>query len=323
MNLETIGVAFGGVGATLIVGKDLGLKPQFLIEPRTFVHPETIKYNFPELLFINDLKDSRINTLKSDILVGNPSCAQFSPLGMKRKDRGNMDKVPLEEIEFFQFLDLVKMIKPKVFILENVPQIMKSLCFTNNILDTLFRLGDKDFRLECYNVTNCKLNLTELDWPQNRNRVYYVGYQLGYKKTNFFPDWKVEESDKYCFSSCCKDLLFDLEEDYNSEINHTKPNHTVDRINRMAELKYGESYYGTQNNRRLDPDKAAYTITSHCTRHIHYRLPRTLTVRECARLQGFPDSFIFSGNESQQLDQVGKSLAIPAINFVLNRILLN
>jgi len=62
--------------------------------------------------------------------------------------------------------------------------------------------------------------------------------------------------------------------------------------------------------------KPAGTIASHCSRFVHPVHPRVLTVRETARLMGFPDDFVFYGSETQQLDQVGKAI-VPQVAYYL------
>ena len=120
----------------------------------------------------------------------------------------------------------------------------------------------------------------------------------------------------------CRKLIQDLEDEdsYETFNNHKVPNHSRERILGFSRLRPGDSYYGTQNNRRLDPDKPAYTITSHCTQHVHYKLDRVLTVRECARFMGFPDSFTFTGPTTKQLDQVGKAIVVPVIQDLLKQL---
>ena len=94
------------------------------------------------------------------------------------------------------------------------------------------------------------------------------------------------------------------------------PGHSDKRIEGFRKLKPGESYYSTQNNKRLIVDMPAGTVTSHCSRFVHPTAPRVLTVRETARLMGFPDDFVFYGTEGQQLDQVGKAV-VPQVAAAL------
>ena len=95
------------------------------------------------------------------------------------------------------------------------------------------------------------------------------------------------------------------------------PNHSEKRLEGFSKLKIGDSYYGTQNNKRLDPNKPAGTIASHCSRFVHPSEPRVLTARETARLMGFPDYFRFFGSETEQLDQIGKAI-VPQVAAALS-----
>ena len=89
-------------------------------------------------------------------------------------------------------------------------------------------------------------------------------------------------------------------------------NHSKVRTEGFDRLKPGKSYYGTQNNKRLDLRKVGPTITSHRTQYVHPTLPRVLTVRESAAIMGFPNNFTFYGPRTKQFDQVGCAI-VPQI----------
>jgi DNA (cytosine-5)-methyltransferase 1 len=96
-----------------------------------------------------------------------------------------------------------------------------------------------------------------------------------------------------------KDALKDLELlEEDKDINHT-----WSRANVSPE----------QGNRRLSPDKPAHTIRAECHGNIqfHYQLPRRISMREAARIQSFPDDFIFEGGLRQTERQVGN--AVPPV----------
>jgi DNA (cytosine-5)-methyltransferase 1 len=312
--MPTAAAIYGGIGGSLLGAQQAGFAPIYLIEPRDFASPLTVVENFGiPLVFGRFLKDFR--TKDVDVIIGNPSCAQFSPLGMKRKDRGKLHELDPMEFEITKFTTEVAVRRPKYWLLENVPQATKHFEFLNkNGSAGLFFNGKVILTLEEHEVTKFDIECCD-HWPyQKRHRIIWVGRRNDTPRLiDLWPsnaqEWKG-----------CKEVLDDIPDISIPDYNHVIPNLTTKRIQRMDILKYGESYYGTQNNRRLDPDKPAYTITSHCTRHIHYKWPRPLTVRECARLQGFPDDFKFFGTETSQLDQVGKSLPVPVAKWLFERI---
>ena len=82
-------------------------------------------------------------------------------------------------------------------------------------------------------------------------------------------------------------------------------NHKYLPLELRKDIKYNDALT------RLYKDRPAHTITTGHRTHFHYKFNRIPTVRECARLQSFPDDFIFYGNKGQQYRQVGN--AVPPI----------
>ena len=107
--------------------------------------------------------------------------------------------------------------------------------------------------------------------------------------------------------------------------NHIFTKHRPDMADRMCKLKEGESIYDNYSEawRRCQWDQPSPTVKeNHGGVIAHPILPRVLTVRELARLQSFPDDFIFEGNKSQQLIQVGNAVPVllgKAIGLAIRR----
>ena len=71
---------------------------------------------------------------------------------------------------------------------------------------------------------------------------------------------------------------------------------------------------------RFASNKPAPTIDTGHRHHFHYKYNRVPTVRECARLQSFPDDFIFMGNKTQQFRQVGNAVPPLMAQAIANRV---
>jgi DNA (cytosine-5)-methyltransferase 1 len=309
----TVGALYGGIGGALLGAKRAGYKVDFNIESRAFFNIETFNHNFPGAVHHSSVFDAP--AAHTNLLIGSPDCKQFSNLGTKRRDRGKLHKLDIEAFDYFIFLKFVLEAKPDNFILENVPNVLKTLWFEGNAL-RFSGSNDVALVMEHYNIQTVKLNALDFGVPQSRKRVFVIGskhflpqFDLKTLKESayisLFERWKVGSKIKEAFNNLA------------GKPNTKKPKHSLKRIEGFRRLKIGDSYYGTQNNKRLDPDKHSGVVASHCSRFVHPYESRVLNVRECARLMGFPDYFIFFGTESGQLDQVGKSI-VPQISTALS-----
>jgi len=302
----------------LLGAKWAGFLPAFNYEPRPFFNFETFKHNFPSVPIYPPIPNIFPDV---DLIVGSPDCKQFSNLGTKRKDReeGRL-KLKLTEggihnIDYIKFLDMIQRERPGVFILENIPNVLHYFQFESNELFTkLIQDGDKEWvlRLDDYMIQTIKLDACEFGVPQHRKRIFVIG-ALDFEP-GFNMDWweRSPGAQDIYHLHCVGHRVGDVFPVGKSVPNQTIPNHTPERIEGFRKLTQGEGYYGGQNNRRLFSNRPAGTIASHSSRFVHPTQPRVLTVRETARIMGFPDNFIFFGSESQQLDQVGKSV-VPQV----------
>ena len=306
---------FGGVGGALLGAKWAGYDIGFNVEPRPFYNEETFKHNFPGaksytyLDMYEEWADKPIN-----LLIGSPDCKQFSNLGTKRKDRGRLHELEPSSFDYVKFLMAVYALNPSCFILENVPNVLKTFWFEDNSL--MFKGREQPIlSLPHYNIQTIILNAKEFGVPQSRKRAFIIGSRL------FQPAFNHEKLLKTDFISLHNRynrgaVLGDVLTIRDGVPNNKKPNHSLKRRQGFAKLRIGQSYYGTQNNLRLDPEKHAGTIASHCSRFVHPYKSRVLTVRENAKIMGFPDHFKFYGRETGQLDQVGKSI-VPHVSMAI------
>jgi len=318
---------FGGIGSGLLGAQWAGFTPLWNYEPREFINAQTLRHAFPDMAYTPH--KSTIPSGRIDLLIGQPDCKQFSNLGTKRKDRGKIHELNFYDIDWFKFLQGVMFHHPNIFILENVPNVKKYFWFEDNRLFFKGFHGGKQHmgKLDNYTVITLDLRADAFGVPQTRKRTYVLGIKTAVLKDRAFsgPDFKkyVEWWTEFYADTNDEDLHYiglTVERAFKRILpnarNNEPPRHTAERTRRMAELAPGESYYGTQNNRRLFMDRPSGTIASHCSRFVHPLEPRVLTVRETATLMGFPQDFEFFGSETQQLDQVGKAI-VPQVAYYL------
>ncbi len=306
---------FSGAGGLDLGFEAAGFGHQALFE-KIPLFCETLQFNRPEwTVFDNDIsiKDEVISTLKSaihsskfsdGIFVGGPPCQPFSiasnqrfsksgekfkRVGFSHETNGNL---------LFNYIDLIIHFKPRAFLIENVPGLKE--------IDDGAQLKKAYGLLESagYSI-NSPLILTadKYQVPQNRKRLFIIG---GRSKKQFSPPIAQSKS-----LSCGS--IFDL--DTSNCENHITREHTADSVLRYMALPYGvRDQLGRVD--RLDPSRPSKTIIAGGTKgggrsHLHPYFPRTLSVRESARLQTFPDDYKFTGPVARQFTQVGN--AVPPV----------
>lgn len=318
-NIKSINIAtkptyvdlFCGAGG-LSLGFDMaGFKNIFSLDNnKTFC--KTYKKNFPKHLLIekdiSDLKKEEIKKIlknkKVDIVIGGPPCQGFSMAG-------NIGRMFIDDPRnhlFKEFSRIVDIIKPTFFIMENVARLYTHSGgkTKKDIILTFNKMG--------YHV-DCKiLNSANHEIPQVRRRVIFIGS----KKNNklFFP----KETNKYITVKDALDDLPILKSGEKSAIpNHVAMKHSEQMLSKMKYVTDGgdrqEIPYKLRPKTgdvrkyiRYKSSKPAVTITGDMRKVFHYSQNRALTVRELARLQSFPDGFIFEGNSISQQQQVGNSV---------------
>ena len=265
-----------------------------------------------------------------DVIIAGPPCQGFSLTGPRNFD----DKRNKLYLAVFRAVDLFK---PKGFIIENVPGM--ATLYKGQIKDEIL----KRFRALGYNV-ECKI-LCAADYgvPQLRKRLIFMGVrsdigQPSFPKPSFTP--KTYRT--------CRDAISDLPsrtDDLGQEVdtyscdpqteyqklmrgqcqvlsNHVATNHTQmvkDTIALVPEggnykdlpKGWGESRKFNEAWTRYHGDRPSKTIDTGHRNHFHYEYNRVPTIRENARLQSFPDDFVFLGTKTQQNRQVGN--AVPPL----------
>lgn len=275
--------------------------------------------------------DTAIKNQPVDVVIGGPPCQGLSLSG-PRKFEDTRNRL------FRSFVKISKHLKPKVIILENVPGIVS--LFKGEIKNEIFR----EFQKIGYNIDYKVLNSAEYGVPQIRKRAIFIGIMKNIKSPILFP---VAERTPETYITC-EEALSDLHALNESSMpesfvyatpatnkyqkvmrkknkrvhNHLITKHQDKVKSTIALVPEGGNYKDLpehlRNSRKFNvawtryhSQKPSPTIDTGHRHHFHYKYNRVPTVRENARLQSFPDTFIFYGNKTEQYRQVGN--AVPPL----------
>lgn len=294
-----------------------------------------------------DLEDFNPEKLKDivgrvDVLIGGPPCQGFSISGKRNP------KDPRNHLSF-SFIKVLKYFKPRAFVLENVPNLIA--IDGGKMKESLTR----KFNSLGYDVNHKIILASDYGVPQNRRRIVFVG-MLG--RNNFkFPvgnyiDPKLKLTCSQALSDLSEGSVLDGTENAtkpksayqklmrrrsNKIFNHQVTNHNKRTAEIISLVPDGGNYKDLpgrlQNTRKVNiawtrysSAKPSLTIDTGHRHHFHYKYNRIPTVRESARLQSFPDDFIFYGSKTSQYKQVGNAvppLMAEAVAAELKKALLN
>ena len=239
-----------------------------------------------------------------DILTGGFPCQGFSIANKFRNESDNRNNLYLELVR------LLKLKQPKYFIFENVKGVLSLGGYENNTdkknhRGKIFKMILSDLEKCNYKVYTKLFKFKWYDIPQNRERVIFLGIRNDISKLIKF-EWPIEKQE---ITKTLKDAIGDLPIEYNEHLQHIGTKHKV-KIN------------GFIGNRKLEWDKISPTIigrgggTGGPIINIHPSGIRRMTVREYARIQTFPDDFMFEGCISSIYRQIGNAVS-PKFSFIL------
>lgn len=305
---------FSGAGGLDLGFETAGFHHTMLFE-KIPLFCETLRFNRPNWsVFEADVSktEKMVEIIKNQIgsaffdgvFIGGPPCQPFSIASNQRfsKTDENFKRVGFEHEQngnlLFDYVELIKIFRPKVFVIENVSGLMD--------MDNGEQLANVYQDLQKYGYTIHQPQIINAEYfhvPQQRIRLFVIGY-LGNKI--FIPP-KPTATPLACGN------IFELS--LTGQHNHITREHTAESVLRYMALGYGERDKKGRVD-RLDPSKPSKTIIAGGTKgggrsHLHPYIPRTLSVRESARLQTFPDDYIFTGAVARQFTQVGN--AVPPI----------
>ena len=279
-----------------------------------------------------------------DVIIAGPPCQGFSLTGPRNFDdeRNTL---------YLAVIEMVKQYKPKGFIIENVPGM--ATLYKGQIKDEIL----KRFRVMGYNV-DCKvLKACDYGVPQMRKRLVFMGIRKDLGQPHF-PEATFGPNTDRPYRTC-RDAISDLpsrknelginEDKYfepaSSEYqklmrgncsvlyNHVATDHKDFVKETIALVPEGGNYKdlpsGVGESRkfhmawtRLDGNAPARTVDTGHRNIFHYEYNRVPTVRENARLQSFPDDFVFTGKRTKQDRQVGNAVP-PLLGFALGKELIS
>ena len=238
----------------------------------------------------------QLNGRHLDIVAGGFPCQGFSMAGNRIVDD------PRNSL-YLELIEIVKHLQPDFVICENVKGLRSMLngLVEKKIIDDFHSIG--------YEMNVMTLCAADYYTPQKRERVIFIGNRKGLK--NFHPKPILQPTQYITTGAAIADLM---EMPENKAFNHVPTKHRPDMAQRMLELPEGQSLYKGYSDawKKCPWNEASCTIKeNHGGVNIHPKLPRVLTAREMARLQSFPDDFIFEGPKNKQLVQIGN--AVPPL----------
>lgn len=303
---------FCGAGGMSKGFEDCGFQNVFAVEFNE-TYASTYHLNFPKTeLFVGDIKtitNEKINEINEkykgvDIIIGGPPCQGFSIAGNIGRKFLDDDRNRL----FLEFVRFVDVIRPKMFVLENVAALVK-----HNRGKTIKEIETKFAELG-YSIKYKVLNSVDYCVPQERRRVFFIGVSENYQFD--FP----KESKKIITIKEAIDDLPPLESGEKSDISwHSAMSHSQQMLEKMKYVRDG----GNRNDIpehlrpksgdirkyiRYNSSKPSFCVTGDMRKIFHYSQNRALTCRELARLQTFPDDFDFVGNSIEVQQQIGNAV---------------
>lgn len=261
---------------------------------------ETYEKNHKAPLDKRDIRKIESNEIPDcDGIIGGPPCQSWSEAGALKgieDARGQL---------FYDFIRILKDKQPKFFVAENVSGMLSKRHeeAVNNIISLFESAG--------YNMNIKLLNANDYDVPQDRLRVFYIGFRKDLNVDFKFPE-------PHDIKPTLKDAIWDLKENVLPALDKNKTNGDDCKISNHEYLTGSYSSMYMSRNRVRSWDEPSFTIQAG-GRHapIHPQAPkmievgknkrifetgkedlyRRLSVRECARIQTFPDNFKFYYND--------------------------
>lgn len=295
---------FSGCGGLDLGFEKAGFKVAFANEFDKTIW-ETFKINHPDTKLIEgDIRNIKEEDFPDGVdgIIGGPPCQSWSEAGSLRgieDERGQL---------FYEYIRILKNKQPKFFLAENVRGMLADR--HSDAVKHILKLFE-----ECgYNVSLTLVNAKDYGVAQERKRVFYIGFRKDLNVNFAFPKGSTEDDDK---KITLKDVIWDLKD--TAVPAGEKNYHNPLAINNNEYFTGSYSPIFMSRNRVKDWEEQAFTVQAsgrQCQIHPqapkmikvgkndyrfekgHENLYRRMTIREVARIQGFPDSFKFIYNNT-------------------------
>ena len=333
--ISTLDLFAGAGGLSLgFEQSGLGFEPIFAVE-HDAAAARTYKAHFACPVYdggVEDLDDFPT----ADVIIGGPPCQGFSPLG---RDRDDVSRAQLNEL-WQHFLRAVRQVRPRAFVIENVPEFQRSAQFGR-----LLQLMEDDPELRHYGYAYGVLRASDYGAPQNRRRGLFIAVRGAEEVAWPPPPTHGPEGSGLLPFRTVRDAIGDLPEattGYDVSFDavgdqqlHFGRRPREESLARYRAVPEGGNRFDLARNRpdllprcwaekptgttdvmgRLWWDRPSVTIRTEFFkpekgRYLHPTADRPLTHREAARLQTFPDTFVFEGSKTEIARQIGN--AVPA-----------
>jgi len=313
---------FAGIGGFRLAMQSLGGKCVFTSEWDKEAQ-KTYRANFGEVPFGDITKEQVKNYIpdRFDLLCAGFPCQAFSIAGKRggfEDTRGTL---------FFDVAEIIKRKKPKAIFLENVKGLRSH--DKGKTLETILNVlrNDLGYYVPEPQVVNAKC----FGVPQNRERIYIVGFRNDLKITNF--EYPKPSKKKVTFANVKEKKVVPTRYYLSTQYLQTLHNHR----DRHASKGNGFGFeiipdtgianavvcggMGRERNLVLDYRITDFTPETKIKGFVNREGVRKMTPREWARLQGFPDKYVIPVADASAYRQFGNSVAVPAIQATANKIL--
>lgn len=301
---------------------------------------KAILYDITKIQDPKKFLEEHVGIGEVDIVFGSPPCQTFSNAGVvKLKSLGINPQSDQRYGLWKDFIRFVTVLKPSYFVMENVPGFGKT---------EIPAFIDKITRKHGYHCRTYILDAVNFGVPQKRKRIFICGSKNGEislpvrdENTRINTVWDaisdlpeipcghkndVMEYDKKPLSDYQKKMRANSKMLYN----HVTKQHSEKNLKIFGSLREGEIYSNRcdafrDRYRRLKWNEPSWTLVAQMSkdmnRYIHPSQLRTISVRESARLQSFPDTFIFPISMTQALKQIGNAVP-PLLSEIIARSIL-
>ena len=294
---------FAGIGGIRIPFQEQGGQCVFTSEWDHFAQ-KTYQMNFGGEIY-GDITEVNINEdiPDFDILLGGFPCQPFSQAGLHKgfaDTRGTL---------FFNIEEIIAEKRPKAFLLENVKQLK------GHDHGRTYKVIEEHLKNLNYTVSSAVLRAGDFGVPQNRERIYIVAFRNDIAPEEF-PEPPKTPTRLGDILEKNVDPKYTISEKLYEGHKRRKEEHKKKGNGFGFSLFNEDSEYTNTLSARYYKDGSEILIDQG-----ENKRPRKLTPRECARLQGFPESFIIPVSDTRAYKQFGNSVAVPVIREIAKNML--